>query len=144
MQNELVAHIQAKNEASRAWVAEDPKNRWAGGLVEDPAHWEKYGVTTPAELDKYLIACDVYELTRSVWNFKPSWAGLMGSTVEELTEERERLIRQGNEERERVREERIARKLAAKREEAAQEAAEARARTREEWTLGGAFAMAGL
>ena len=136
--NALLAHIQAKNAAARAWVAAGPK-RWAGELTEDVAHWNGYGVTTPDELDRYLLACDVYETTKSVWGYKPAWNGLMAQTVAELEADLARLVADGKAQREQAQQDRIARKLAKRRE--AKEHAEAivRATTREEWTLAMAF-----
>ena len=55
---DLVEHIHALNAASAAWVAEDPEERYAPPLVEDPAHWAAYGVYTVAELEAYLDAED--------------------------------------------------------------------------------------
>lgn len=141
--NALFAHIEAKNAATRAWVAAGPK-RWASELTNDVAYWATCGVTTPDELDRYLLACDVYETTKSVWGYKPSWSGLMASTVAELEADLARLIREGNEQRERAQQDRIARKLAKRREAQEHAQAVARATTREEWTLGNVFAIAGL
>lgn len=74
--NDLAAHLAALNAKTQAWVNEDPKNRWASGLTEDLAHWAEYGITTADQLDHYLLVSDVYELTRSVWGYKPHWGHL--------------------------------------------------------------------
>lgn len=55
--NEVVARINEMNAESAAWVAEDPENRFAGVLCNDPEHWASYGVTTVAELEAYFDAC---------------------------------------------------------------------------------------
>jgi hypothetical protein len=55
--NEVVARINEMNAESAAWVAEDPDNRFAGELCNDPAHWAEYGVTTVAELEAYFDEC---------------------------------------------------------------------------------------
>jgi hypothetical protein len=85
--NDLTNHIKKLNEKTTAWVAEDPKNRWASMFTEDLEHWTKIGVTTPEEFDKYLLVVDVYELTRSAYGFKPSWSHLMNSSKESLENE---------------------------------------------------------
>ena len=59
---ELVTHIEAKNAEMQQWIDEDPKNRFGGMLVTDPAHWAEYGVTTPKELDRYLDEQTLYEM----------------------------------------------------------------------------------
>ena len=43
---ELIKEIKSRNIKTKAWVAEDPKNRWAGLYVEDEAHWVERGITT--------------------------------------------------------------------------------------------------
>ncbi|MGA0875221.1 MAG: hypothetical protein ACO3Q6_08290 [Ilumatobacteraceae bacterium] len=82
--SDLAAALATRNAATLAWVAEDPSNRWACALTEDLAHWAEMGVTTAAELDHYLLVCDVFEGTREAWGYKPSWAGLMEASTEEL------------------------------------------------------------
>ena len=59
---ELVTHIEALNAKTQLWIDEDPKNRFGGMLVTDPAHWADYGVTTPKELDRYLDEQTLYEM----------------------------------------------------------------------------------
>ena len=84
--NELVAHIQKRNAATLAWVAEDPNNRWACTLVEEPEHWAGYGVTTPDQFEHYMAATDLYEATKAHHGYKPDWRSLMAMTTEELEE----------------------------------------------------------
>jgi hypothetical protein len=91
MKNALEQHIANINEKGRAWVAEDPKNRFAGMLVEDRAHWAQYGITTPAEFDHYLLVTDVYEAINYKWGYKPNWKDLNAKSDEELREELESL-----------------------------------------------------
>lgn len=74
-----------KNAKTAAWVAEAPDSRWASGLTEDLTHWARYGVTTAAQLEHYLLVCDVYETTKAAWGFKPSWGGLMEKSDAELS-----------------------------------------------------------
>ena len=62
---ELVKHIEAKNADMQKWIDEDPSNRFGGMLVTDPAHWAKYDITTPAELDRYLDEQTLYEMVSS-------------------------------------------------------------------------------
>lgn len=59
---ELVKHIEALNAKTQKWIDEDPSNRFGGMLVTDPAHWADYGVSTPAELDRYLDEQTLYEM----------------------------------------------------------------------------------
>lgn len=87
--NELAAALSARNAATLAWIAESPATRWATTLVTDLSHWASVGVSTVAQLDHYLLVCEVFEASRSAWGYKPSWAGLMASTTDELKRELE-------------------------------------------------------
>jgi hypothetical protein len=110
--NELLAHIRNLNEKTAAWVAEDPKNRMAGMLVEDPEHWNSIGVTTVDEFNRYNLMMEVYDFHKTVYGFKPSYAHLKSLTTKELEEELESLNRAWKVERKnRAIQERIERKL---------------------------------
>lgn len=66
------------NAESAAWVAEDPDNRFAGELCNDPAHWAEYGVTTVAELEAYFDECAEREAYKAMlagdeWDCDTSW-----------------------------------------------------------------------
>lgn len=87
----LLSHIQALNAATLAWVAESPTTRWACTISEDLDMWAKNGITTPAEFDHYGLVSNVYEATREVWGYKPSWAGLMAMSDDELRADLDRL-----------------------------------------------------
>ncbi len=52
---ELIAHIEARNAETRAWVAAGP-DRWAGEWTTDPAHWAECGVYTVADFNAMLDA----------------------------------------------------------------------------------------
>ena len=83
----LTAHIAALNSKTLAWVAEAPESRWACTYTEDLAHWHEMGIFTPAQFDHYEAAQAVYEMTKSVWGYKPSWSGLMERSLDELEAE---------------------------------------------------------
>jgi len=63
--NALVKHIEKMNAKTQIWIDEDPSNRFGGMLVSDPKHWAEYGVTTPAQLDRYLDETTLYEMVSS-------------------------------------------------------------------------------
>ena len=89
--NELTAHIQNLNAKTQAWIDEDPKNRWAGMLVDEPEHWARYNVYTVAQFEHYMAATDLYEATRDKYGYKPSWSHLMSLTTEQLIEDLKKL-----------------------------------------------------
>jgi hypothetical protein len=92
----LLESLEAKNAKTLAWVAEDPTKRWACTLHTDLADWAEWGITTADELEKYLAVSDVFESTRSLFGYKPSWATLMEMTLEELDKESKRLSEYAN------------------------------------------------
>ena len=49
----LLDHINSKNDETRAWVDAAP-GRMAGYLTTNMSHWAEYGLTTPAEFDRYM------------------------------------------------------------------------------------------
>lgn len=57
------------------------------GWVSDPAHWNRLGVETPEQFDHYVLVVDVYETTRDVHGYKPSWAHLKALTDDQLRAE---------------------------------------------------------
>lgn len=87
MTDELLAHLTEIRRKTEAWVAEDPKNRWATVPTEDLEHWEKLGITTVAQYEHYNLVCTAYELTRSAFGYKPSWVHLAEMSSEELRKE---------------------------------------------------------
>ena len=44
-------------------------------LVEDPEHWEGYGIKTGVELDTYLAFCDFWDVYKECHGIRPRWMG---------------------------------------------------------------------
>lgn len=91
IENELTAHIQKINAKTQAWINEDPKNRCAGMLVDEPEHWARYDIYTVAQFEHYMAALDLYEATKAHHGYKPDWRSLMAMSTEELIEAIKRL-----------------------------------------------------
>ena len=108
----LAAHLAAIKAKTLAWVAEDPKNRWACYPVEDVAHWEQYGVFSVAQYEHHNLVGTVYEQTRSVFGYKPDFGGLESLSTEALKKESEFLSRMYEQRKAEQRQARIERKLA--------------------------------
>jgi hypothetical protein len=68
MMNEVVTEIKRLNAQARAWAAES-EGRYAGMLVEDPAHWARYGITTVAGLNEYFDECDAKEERKASYDW---------------------------------------------------------------------------
>ena len=67
---ELLNHIKSRNVETRAWVAEDPKNRMAGLYSEDVAHWEDRGIATLEELERDELVTYIYEGHKDAFGVK--------------------------------------------------------------------------
>lgn len=72
---ELTNHIKSINEKSKKEMDSNP-NLWIGTIVEDPTHWEEYGITTPAQFDRYQDECCLYEVVAS--QYSKSYARSLG------------------------------------------------------------------
>ena len=85
--NELVKHIEAINAKTQKWVDEDPTNRWAGMITTDLEHWKEYGITTPAQYDRYMLEQAVYETHKSAYGVKGRHYDFDNMTDEELKDD---------------------------------------------------------
>ena len=83
---ELIKEIKARNEKTKAWVAEDPDNRWAGLYPEDEAHWVERGITTLADLERDELATYIYEEHKTAFGCKGRHYDFDSMTLEELKE----------------------------------------------------------
>lgn len=81
------------NNAVADWLDENPiEGAWIGRLVEDTEHWAGYGVTTPEELEKYLLLTDYSELHKELTGVRPRGTGLtMETPIEEIEAAYDRL-----------------------------------------------------
>ncbi len=80
----LVSHIKSINENSKKEMDANP-HLWVGIIVEDPKHWADYGITTPAQFDRYQDEQCLYEIVSM--HTSKSYArslGISSMTDEEL------------------------------------------------------------
>ncbi len=80
----LVSHIKSINEKSKKEMDSTP-GLWIGTIVEDPKHWKEYGITTPAQFDRYQDEQCLYEVVSM--HTSKSYArslGISSMTDEEL------------------------------------------------------------
>lgn len=89
----LAEHLAARNAEIRAWVAEDPENRWAGLLTEDLAHWAECGVYTLEQFERYELENLVWEMYKDAMGFRPRHMDFKSMTDEELRAEVDSLSR---------------------------------------------------
>jgi hypothetical protein len=83
----LQAHLNAIKTKVQAWVAEDPKNRWACYPVNEAEFWAKQGITTVEQFDHYELVSQVFEMTREIFDYKPHWGNLNAASDEFLRSE---------------------------------------------------------
>ena len=84
---ELMAHIKAENIKTKAWVAEDPKNRWAGLYPEDEAHWQERGITTLEALERDELECYIYDAHKTAFGVKGRHYDFKAMSLQELKDE---------------------------------------------------------
>ena len=84
---ELMAHIKAENVKTKAWVAEDPKNRWAGLYPEDEAHWVERGITTLEALERDELECYIYDAHKTAFGVKGRHYDFKAMSLQELKDE---------------------------------------------------------
>ena len=91
MNQELINHIEAKNAETKAWIAEDPKNRWAGLYPTDPAYWAERGISTLAELERDELITFIYDGHKDAYGFRNRGYDFDSMTMAELEAEADRI-----------------------------------------------------
>lgn len=80
----LKNYLVAKGDEIRAWVAEDPDNRWACTPIEDPEFWAEDGIFT-IEQYEHADSCGLaYDMHKDKYGFKPDYRELEAMTQSEL------------------------------------------------------------
>jgi len=64
---------------------------WIGLITEDLDHWTSYGVTTPAQLDRYFLETDVYEMHKQAYGVKGRHYNFSEMSDDDLKKEFEHL-----------------------------------------------------
>ena len=83
----LLNEIKARNIKTKAWVAEDPKNRWAGLYPEDEAHWVERGITTLEALERDELECYIYDAHKTAFGVKGRHYDFKAMSLQELKDE---------------------------------------------------------
>lgn len=68
---ELANFLADQNAKTRAWIAEDPANRWAGLYPEDLAYWADMGVRTVEDLELFEMTNNYSDFYKDVYGFRP-------------------------------------------------------------------------
>lgn len=86
----LAQYLRARNAVTKAWVAEDPANRWAGLYTEELSHWAEYGVFTAKQFIRWEMETNIRDFAKDVMGFRPSY-DFASMTDEDLEKEFEYL-----------------------------------------------------
>ena len=97
MLQELITEIKSRNAKTKAWVAEDPKNRWAGLYPEDAAHWLERGITSLADLERDELITYIYEGHKDAFGTKGRHYDFDAMSLEELRIEADYISTAANE-----------------------------------------------
>ena len=90
---ELMAHIKAENIKTKAWVAEDPKNRWAGLYPEDEATWVERGITNMVDFERDELATYIYDAHKDAFGVKGRHYDFEAMSLQELKDEADYISR---------------------------------------------------
>ena len=82
----LLEHLKNMNAKSKEKMAKTP-GLWIGMITEDLDHWKEYGITTPAQLDRYFLETDVYEMHKEAYGVKGRHYNFNAMSLQELKDE---------------------------------------------------------
>ena len=95
----LLEHLKNINAKSKEKMAKTP-GLWIGMITEDLDHWKSYGITTPAQLDRYFLETDVYEMHKEAYGVKGRHYNFSEMSDDDLKKEFEHLAEVAKRERE--------------------------------------------
>ena len=95
----LLEHLKNMNAKSKEKMAKTP-GLWIGVITEDLDHWKSYGITTPAQLDRYFLETDVYEMHKEAYGVKGRHYNFNEMSDDDLKKEFEHLCEVAKRERE--------------------------------------------
>ena len=70
---DLATHLNNIAASTRAWVAEDPANRWAVHPVTDVAYWAEQGITTVDQFVRDGLLSEFSDAYKSARGFRPRY-----------------------------------------------------------------------
>lgn len=88
---DLATYIETRNAATRAWLDEDPTNRWAG-FTPGVEHWAEYGITTVEQFERFEREESYSDLYKSTYGFRPDMFLFKNMTDAEQIEEYDSIL----------------------------------------------------
>ena len=89
--DKLIASVKVENEKTRAWIAEDPENRFAGLRPEDPHFYHNRGIHTLEDLEKSDLMSYISDGFKDLNGIRPKWLNLAEMSLEELKSEADKI-----------------------------------------------------
>jgi flagellar motility protein MotE (MotC chaperone) len=84
---EVMKEVKNRNEKTLAWVAADPKNRFASLYIEEESHWIELGIHTLEDLERYELISYIYEGHKDAFGVKGRHYNFDDMSLQELREE---------------------------------------------------------
>jgi len=96
----LLSYVKEQNIKTKAWVAENPSQRWAGFYPEDPRHWEERGITSLKQLERNELETFIYDAFKDVYGFRSRSYDFDSMSLQDLKDEADSLAKAIAEDRE--------------------------------------------
>lgn len=93
---DLISHIKQLNVNNQIWVDEDPDNRWAPMLSEDPEHWAWFGIYTVDQFNRYMAITEYSDVYKEIHGVRPRHINFHSLTLDEIKDLCDQLYSFGN------------------------------------------------
>jgi hypothetical protein len=92
----LLEKLQELNAEKRAWVAEDPDNRWTGMYTEDLEHWADMGIVTVEDFERYGLETLIWDVYKDAYGVRPRHMDFKSMTLDQLKAEADFLCKEAD------------------------------------------------
>ena len=99
----LQSHLAAEEARIKAWVAEDPENRWATcppSTTEEVLDLAKQGITSVEEYELDSARNDLWEVYKDIHGISPRWLNIWEMSMEQVKRELDLIAQQSQYHRE--------------------------------------------
>ena len=96
----LLSHVKKHNSKTKAWLSEDPTNRWASFYPEDVRYWKGEGITSVEQLERRDLEAYIHDAFKDVYGFRNHSYDFASMSLQDLKDEAHSLAESIKEERE--------------------------------------------
>lgn len=89
----LLSYVKKENIKTKAWVAENPSQRWAGLYPEDPRYWKEEGITSLEQLERRDLETYIYDAFKDVYGFRNHSYDFASMSLQDLKDEADSLAK---------------------------------------------------